>query len=207
LKRQAQVAFSCRRPDIEHTIERFRVTKMKRISVLLLLIAFVCTLLSCSAAGPDKPDIQVVDLKGLEAALAEHRGEGVLLNFWAIWCQPCLAELPDLVEVAREFRGRGGTVLGVSYDLMVPDATRDEVLKQMNAFAAERNIDIPILVYEAADYDSIDERFALPGPIPVTLAIDREGNIVDREEGESQKDRFVAMMQKAIKGVGPGHLF
>lgn len=172
---------------------------MKKIVFLFLQVTLACALLSCSGGGPGEPDIRIVDLKGLEAALAEHRSEGVLLNFWAIWCQPCVAEMPELVEVAREYRGRGGAVLGVSYDLMTPGATRDEVLQQMRAFIAARSFDIPILIYEADDYDSINERFELPGPVPVTLAIDRKGKIVDRQDGESGKERFVAMMQKALK--------
>ena len=91
-----------------------------------------------------------------------------------------------------------GTVLSVSYDLMIPDVTREEVLQQMHGFVDQRGIDIPVLIYDADDYDAINERFGLPGPIPVTLAFDRNGAIVDRQEGEAGKDRFIAMMLKAL---------
>jgi thiol-disulfide isomerase/thioredoxin len=164
--------------------------------VLPLVLAWL--MLSCGSPEPKGPSIQVVDLKGLQSALDSYRGQAVLLNFWAIWCQPCVAELPELLEVAREFRGRGGVVLGVSYDLMVPGTTRDEVMKQMEAYVAQHKIDIPILIYDASDYDSINERFGLPGPIPVTLALDRAGSIVDRQEAQANKARFTAMMQKAL---------
>jgi hypothetical protein len=76
--------------------------------------------------------------------------------------------------------------------------TRDQVLKQMRAFVIEHKVDIPVLIYEADDYDAINKRFGLPGPVPVTLAIDGRGTIVDREEGPSGKARFIAMMQKAL---------
>lgn len=154
----------------------------------------------CMHRKPPTPEIQVVDLKGLEAALDGYRGQGVLLDFWAIWCEPCVAELPELLQTAREYRSRGGAAIGVSYDLMIPGVTRDDVLKKMRAFVAERKIDISILIYDADDYDAINKRFTLPGPIPATLAIDRNGAIVDRQDGPANHARFSAMMQKAIAG-------
>jgi len=167
---------------------------MKKCVILLL----GCILLSCSSVRKKAPDIRIVDLKGLQAVLDEHRGQGVLLDFWAIWCEPCVAELPELLETGREYRARGGTVLTVSYDLMVPGVTREEILQKMRAFVAERRIDAPVLIYDAEDYDAINEAFKLPGPIPVTLALDRKGGIVDRQEGRGTKARFAAMMQKAL---------
>lgn len=169
----------------------------RHITSLLAFLA--CSLLSCSSTRSTAPDIRIVDLKGLESALAAHRGEGVLLDFWAIWCEPCVAELPELMDTAREFRGRGGAVLTVSYDLMIPGVTRDEVLQKMRAFVTERKIDAPVLIYDASDYDAINARFGLPGPIPVTLAFDRKGAIVDKNEGQANKTRFQAMMQKALQ--------
>ena len=173
-----------------------RKVEMKTL-VILSLVSCVC--FACSSRVRSQPDVRVVDLKGLEAALGEHRGEGVLLDFWAIWCEPCVAELPELLDVAHQYKGRGGSVVGVSYDLMVPGVTRDDVLKQVRAFVTERKIDFPILIYEADDYDAINQRFGLPGPIPVTLAIGKKGSIVDRQEQQSGKARFAAMMQKALE--------
>jgi thiol-disulfide isomerase/thioredoxin len=166
--------------------------------VVLLLVLVVCALAGRSAVVAAPPDIRVVDLKGLNAALAEHHGKAVLLNFWAIWCQPCVAELPEFLEVGREYRDRNAVVLTVSYDLMIPDVTRDGVLKQMRAFLAERKFDMPVLIYDAPDYDAINKQFGLPGPVPATIAIDTKGNIVDRQPGKADKARFAAMMKKAL---------
>jgi len=143
--------------------------------------------------------VEIVDLAGLEAALARQRGRGVLLNFWAIWCAPCVAELPELVETAREFRAEGGVVLAVSYDLMIPEATPEGTLEEVKRFAAERDIAVPILIFDGPDLDAINERFDLPGPIPVTLAIDREGRIVDREPGRADRARFDELMRRALE--------
>ncbi|MBE3072992.1 MAG: TlpA family protein disulfide reductase, partial [Acidobacteria bacterium] len=128
---------------------------MKKLTVLVAALV-ICVLLAPSPATAADPDIRVVDLAGLETALAKHRGEAVLVNFWAIWCQPCVAELPELLEVAGEFRDRRAVVLTVSYDLMVPEVTTDQVLKQMQEFVAARKIDVPVLIYNAPDYDAIN---------------------------------------------------
>jgi thiol-disulfide isomerase/thioredoxin len=151
------------------------------------------------AAGPE---IRVVDLKGLEAALAAHKGQGVLLNFWAIRCEPCVAELPDLLEVGRQFRSEQGVVLTVSYDLMLPGVTEADVLKQMRGFVAARRIDAPVYIYNAPDYDAINQRFGLPGPVPVTIALDRSGNVVARHAGKSGRDSFAALMHKGLQQPG-----
>ena len=170
-----------------------------------LWMAIVCLLLlSVPQARGAQPEIRVVDLKGLEAALAAHKGEGIVLNFWAIWCEPCVAELPDLLAVGREFRRRHGVVLTVSYDLMIPDATPKDVLKQMQTFVAGRKIDAPVYIFNAPDYEAINQRFGLPGPVPMTIAIDPTGRVVDRHAGQAGRAGFVAMMKKAIGAPGAG---
>lgn len=167
--------------------------------------ALACALaLSCGAGalGDATGDsgalsVALADLDGIDAALAELRGRGVLLNLWALWCAPCIAELPELMRVAREAAPEGRVVL-VSYDLIVPHAERDEVLGRVTEFARGRGYDVPILIYDAPDFEAIDERFDLPGGVPVTLAIDAAGRIVDVQDGPADEARFRGMMQRAL---------
>ncbi len=164
------------------------------LSILALVLP-----LSCSRQDQVVPaPIRFADLPQLEAELAQHRGQALLLNFWAIWCAPCVAELPELNEVARTFAGRGAAVLGVSYDLMLAGATREELLPRMRSFVDSRGLSIPVLIYDAADFDAINARFDLPGEVPITLALDREGRIVDRQEGRADEARFTEMIEKAL---------
>jgi len=168
-------------------------------TTLVLLGALVACLAATPAASIEgAPDVRIVDLAGLDAALARHRGQALLLNFWAIWCEPCVAEMPELLEVGRQFRDRNAVVLTVSYDLMIPDVTPEDVLKQMRAFLEKKKFDMPVFIYNAPDYDAINARFGLPGPVPVTVAIDRAGTIVARHAGKGGRDRFLALMQKAL---------
>jgi thiol-disulfide isomerase/thioredoxin len=174
-------------------------------------LSILCVLpLSCGDADgtakttPEKsvtkaePSVEVVDLAGIDAALAKHRGRGVLLNFWALWCAPCVAELPELMEVAREFAEDGGDVVLVSYDLIIPGATIDEARRDVTEFAKKRSLDVPILIYDAPDYEAINTRFQLPGGVPVTLAIDAKGAIVEVHDGPADKAQFQALMRKAL---------
>ena len=142
--------------------------------------------------------IAIVDDGAMETELAERRGSGLLVNFWAIWCAPCVAEMPELVEVAHEYADRGGSVVGVSYDLMVAGSDPDTIEADMRRFLDAQEIDIPVLIYDEVDYEKVNGRYSLPGEIPVTLAIDRAGNVVDRQHGKAGKERFAEMMEKAL---------
>ena len=105
-----------------------------------------------------------------------------------------------LLDVGRQFRDRNAVVLTVSYDLMIPDVTRDGILKQMQAFLARKKFDMPVFIYDAPDYDAINGRFSLPGPVPATVAINRDGKVVAVHSGKGGRERFVELMQKAIGG-------
>ena len=148
--------------------------------------------------GPAKVEpYEVVDLDRLERILQGFRGKGVLVNFWAMWCAPCVREIPELLEVGREFAPEG-RVLGVSYDLMVPGESRATAPRSARAFVDEREWDFDVVIFDGEGYDAINERFGLPGEIPVTLAVDRRGRIVDRQEGAADRERFAEMMRKAL---------
>ena len=185
---------------------------VRRIQTRLLALSLSFALFPSCGAGPETDaapseepaaipfTIQTLGFDGLEEAIAAERGEGMLLNFWAMWCGPCVAELPELGEVAREFRPEGGRVLGISYDLMVAGAETDTMEADVRAFLEKRNLDFPHIIYDEVDYEAINDRFDLFGEIPVTLAIDKNGNIVDRQRGKADKARFEEMMRRALGG-------
>src|SRR3712207_6087968 len=75
------------------------------------------------AQGGKAPDLALRDLRGRSVRLSDYRGKVVLLNFWATWCPPCRAEMPDLVKWQRRHRDKGLQVLGVTY----PPTDRAEV--------------------------------------------------------------------------------
>ena len=123
---------------------------------------------------PPKPAPAVTfhDAAGKVVALAGYRGQGVVLNLWATWCVPCVAEMPALNRLAGALRGTRITVLAVSMDLGGAATVR--------RFYAAHQIDaLPVLL----DPDG-DAAHALGARgVPTTFLIDRAGRIVALAEG------------------------
>jgi cytochrome c biogenesis protein CcmG/thiol:disulfide interchange protein DsbE len=104
------------------------------------------------------------------AALADYRGQVVVLNFWASWCKPCKDESPLLERWHRRMADRGGTVLGV--DML--DVTDDA-----QAFIADYNLTYPML--KDGDGKGL-EAFGVV-QYPETFVIDRQGRIAAVRRG------------------------
>ena len=106
--------------------------------------------------------------------------------------------MPDLVQVARKYRDQGASVLLVSYDLQVPKADRVATLEKVRKFVDARGWGLPVHVFDAPTLAAINERFDLPGPIPLTLAFDKEGREVGRLEDAASRDEFERLMLRAL---------
>jgi thiol-disulfide isomerase/thioredoxin len=133
----------------------------------VLVVSSVPTLAQTRKA----PDLALKDLRGRIVRLNGYKGNVVLLNFWATWCPPCRAEMPDLVRWQREYRGLGLQVIGVTY----PPASRAKVRR----FVGEAKVNYPI-VYGTRKTKALFD----PGDtLPITVVIDREGNIREVIEG------------------------
>ncbi len=62
------------------------------------------------------PNVVFKDLDGKDVPLSQFKGKVVLVNFWATWCDPCLIEIPWLIEYQKKYASRGFTVIGVAMD-------------------------------------------------------------------------------------------
>jgi thiol-disulfide isomerase/thioredoxin len=107
------------------------------------------------------------DLKGRPISWDSLRGKVVLLDFWATWCMPCVAELPHLGELRKGFAHSGFEIVSVASDA-------SETLDQVAGFVAKRGITWPQI------YDKngiMEKRFGIE-VYPTTLLIGRDGRIV-----------------------------
>ena len=112
--------------------------------------------------GERAPPLVVPRLDGGVFDLAALRGKVVIINFWATWCSPCRAEMPQLDAFYKRYRARGLELLGVSVD----DAQdRDAVVRIMKSFS------YPAAMAEAAQAND----FGAPAAVPMTWIIDAKG--------------------------------
>jgi thiol-disulfide isomerase/thioredoxin len=118
------------------------------------------------------PSFGFLDAKGDRHGMAEFAGRGVVLNFWATWCGPCVAELPSLMVLAGRVAGRGVVVLPLSTDRGGQTVVR--------AFYASHGID-GLGVWLDPKGEAA-EAFGLRG-LPTTVIVGRDGRERGRLEG------------------------
>lgn len=144
--------------------------------------------------NPPSPAPVVVfrDASGADAPLSAHRGKGVVLNFWATWCPPCVSELPSLDRLAASLKGSGIQVLAVSEDLGAKAA------RVVRAFYAAHGIDhLPVLT---DPFGKASDAFANEG-VPTTWLIDAQGRVKARLEGGADWNTPAALARiKALIG-------
>lgn len=124
------------------------------------------------------PSMILPQLGGGQWNLADHRGQIVLINYWATWCEPCRDELPGLMQVARE-SSPGLAVVGVSLD-DGPDASA-----KVQQFATQYRLPYPIAFPAATEHLGAREI-----SIPTTVLLDRQGRIVKTYTGAVGRSDF-----------------
>jgi peroxiredoxin len=158
--------------------------------------AFFCVALSACAGAPGAhaksqvapPDFELSTVDGKSERLSDHLGkEVVLLDFWATFCEPCLAGMPHLDALYRQHKGDGFVVLGIDID--GPDS-----IAQVKGAVSKLGVSFPILL------DQETRVVALYNPktsAPYSVLIGRDGRILKKQEGyttggASDLDRDVA---------------
>jgi thiol-disulfide isomerase/thioredoxin len=121
--------------------------------------------------NPDPaPDFKVQTIDGKPLSLADFKGKVMLLNFWATWCGPCRAEVPDLVALQGKYKDRL-QILG----LVVDDDDKEAIQK----FIAEFGINYPTAIVT----DEIRLQYGGIPALPTSFLIDEQGRVVQKHEG------------------------
>jgi thiol-disulfide isomerase/thioredoxin len=132
-------------------------------------------------------DFALTDLSGKTVRLSDFKGKIVLLDFWATWCAPCRKEIPDLIQLQRQYASRGFTVLGIALD--------EEGAAVVKPLAQKLIINYPVVIGNtqvAAAYGGIQA-------VPTTLLIGRDGGILKTYLGAREKSEFQSDIQSALQ--------
>lgn len=129
----------------------------------------------------------MTDLDGRTVSSAGVRGKVVLVNFWATWCPPCLAEIPDLIALQEKYRDEL-VVIGISEDELPPDVVR--------TFAANRKINYPIVMATP----ELQKLFPGVVALPTTFIVDREGRVAKKQVGLLKANQTEAIT-RALAGL------
>jgi peroxiredoxin len=132
---------------------------------------------TCKAEGPANLDLTLKDMNGADVKLSDYKGKVILLNFWATWCPPCLAEIPEFIKVYDEKKGDGFAILGVS---------TDDTPEQLRAFASEKKVTYPLLLITPEMEDAYGPLFGLP----TSILIARDGSVCKRHFGPMSKEQL-----------------
>jgi len=163
---------------------------MKLIKQALASVAFFLVAVTAGASGTGVQKVQnfsFTDVDGEAHQFSEYQGKWVIVNYWATFCGPCVAEIPALNSVAKRFKDEA-VVLG-----MEAGETPSDELKQ---FMAQKKIAYPIIPTQ----DSTMFALGLVYGVPTTFIVNPKGEIVDTHMGAITS----AMLQNYLKAEKDG---
>jgi thiol-disulfide isomerase/thioredoxin len=159
---------------------------MTRAAITATLLVALSSLVLGQGERP-APKLELKDVEGRALRLSDYKGKVVLLNFWATWCAPCRAEMPDLVKWQREYKSRGLQVIGVTYP--------PEELAEAREFIKSIGVNYPVALGDERTKAMFDKGETLP----VTVVIDKKGMIREVIQGIIFQEEFEQKVKPMLR--------
>lgn len=166
--------------------------KPQRHVFLFTLVVMLIVFSSASVFGQEsvRPEFALKDINGRTVRLRAFRGRVVLINFWATWCPPCRAEMPDLVRLQREHAKQGLQIIGITYP--------PEKKTRVRRFVRSLKVNYPIILGTR----QLKERFSSEDTLPLTVVIDRDGKIKEIISGILLRQEFDEKIKPLLNREG-----
>lgn len=148
-------------------------------------------------AQTDASDFAFTDFDGKARKLSEYRGKVVLLDFWATWCKPCLADFPFLKELYAKHQANGFEIIGLDCETLGDDAdaeTSKSGTTQAKAIIAR--FGAKWTMAETRSAVAAAEKIFKIESLPTKILIDRHGNIVKAVKSRAELEEFLAALLK-----------
>lgn len=135
--------------------------------------------------------VQMVDVEAIRAAVAKHKGKVVVMDAWATWCPPCVAEFPNLVELHKKYGPDKVACVSLSFD-DPPD--QEKVLSFLKAKGAHfDNLQTKV------DPDVLFTEFKIPA-LPAVFVYGTDGELVKMADGHKAYEEVIPLVEKLVKG-------
>jgi peroxiredoxin len=195
-----------RQPNLLSRLRRIAARRWPWIAVIGLLLVALAAWALRDAVGTDSqgdatptrpqvgyraPDFTLPRLDDDEVTLSDLRGQLVVFNFCATFCQPCRAGIPDLQPAYEERKGEGLTILAV-------DTTFQDSESSAEQFVQDLALDLPILLDRSGDMSRSYELRAMP----TTLFIDRQGIVQEVILGGPMSEQTIDQNLDQLLGAG-----
>jgi thiol-disulfide isomerase/thioredoxin len=159
--------------------------RLLKMAVLLLLLVL--------PIGPAcaSPQVVVASPSIVLSKIHGDKGHVVLVNFWATWCPPCVAEYPSLVKLDQKYRKQGLDVIAVSLD--IPSDAHGKV----SAFVKQHQAEFPQFVLQIDDPEAAIDAFdkSWQGDLPRTFVYGKHGKLIQTMPGP----QTLGSLTKAVK--------
>jgi thiol-disulfide isomerase/thioredoxin len=152
------------------------------------LVLLVAALVAPAVALGDA-ELSLPGLDGVNHTLADWRGRAIVLDFWATWCDPCIAGIPHLVALQQRYRRRGLSVVSVGID---DPAKLRNVVRTLA-------IDYPVLVADPERVRPLLDAWGdKDGVIPFLVLIDRRGGVIATRRGPIGEDELEELVRPLV---------
>ena len=152
-----------------------------------------------TVVGPQQPapepKVALIKPAGYGELIKQSAGKVVVVNFWATWCGPCVAEFPELVKLDNQLRERGVRFIGISAD------DTAEIKTKVIPFLKDQKARYDNFVQDVEDpQEMIDVVLKdWPGTLPATFVYDKKGNLVYTRLGVFHPETLLAEIEKALR--------